>query len=227
MTDQEIYQYIELLNNGNAIESILIRTLGEHVDLAKVWNILPEPDDDVRMDFFSYRFFFIRNESNEYVGGIFDMEQDLHWYIVPEHRKKGHLTKALQEVVLPYLLDELERDSQKVTIQHGSIGSDNYKSSIKVAQNVGFVPYTGGTDTYILNRENFDWNNVKIYEEYTLIEETRIEELKKRAHYAFKVLYKIKDEIEMAGIWDPDFEESIRKLRYFPMNLEDRFWNGR
>lgn len=225
MTDQEIHKYIDLLNDGNSKESIFLRPLGEHVDLARVWSELPKPDDDVNVSFFSYRFFFVRNESNEYVGGILDMKQDLHWYVVPKHRKQGHLTMALQQVVIPYLFDD--RDSQKITIQRGTIGQVNYENSVGVAQHLGFVQCIPEPETYVLTKTKFNWDNVKISESDNPLEKERMEELKRRAHYAYKMLYKINDELEMVGLWDERLQDSVDKLRYFPMRLEDMIWDGR
>lgn len=89
--------------------------------------------DNIIVNFSSYRFFFIKNELNQYVGAVFDMYSDLHWYIVPQSRKQGHLTKALKESILPYLFNE-ERDRQRITIEKAAIGKKNYLNSKNVAE---------------------------------------------------------------------------------------------
>ena len=50
-----------------------------------------------------YSFFFIKDTRGVYVGIVLDMVYDLHVFIKPQHRKKGHLCNALNDVILPYL----------------------------------------------------------------------------------------------------------------------------
>ncbi len=115
MTEREIRKYIDLLNDGKAGESIFTRQISKTVEVAKVWPDQPKMTDKIIGNFGSYRFFFIKNEFNEYVGAVLDMYQDLHWYIVPKCRKHGYLTTALRESILPYLFYD-ERESQRITI---------------------------------------------------------------------------------------------------------------
>ena len=115
MTEKEIRKYIDRLNNGKSKESIFIRPLSDTVVISKVWSEQPKPTDSIIGNFSSYRFFFIKDNFGKYVGAILDMYSDLHWYISPKHRKKGHLTKALIETVLPYIFYD-EREKQRITI---------------------------------------------------------------------------------------------------------------
>ncbi len=109
MTESEIRKYIDRLNNGKASESIFTRPISKTVEVAKVWPEQPKMIDSIIGNFCSYRFFFIKNESDKYIGAVLDMYQDLHWYIIPKSRKQGYLTTALKESILPYLFyDERE-----------------------------------------------------------------------------------------------------------------------
>jgi hypothetical protein len=123
MTEKEIRKYINLLNKGVAVDSIFLRQINQLVEVAKVWSAEPKITDNISGNFCSYRFFFIKNELKEYVGAVFDMHNDLHWYIVPKFRKKGNLSRALKEAILPYIFEE--RETQKISIDRNAIGMVN------------------------------------------------------------------------------------------------------
>lgn len=224
MTEKEIHKYINRLNNGNFKESIFIRRIGENVDLAKVWSKQPKLTDNVVGNFDSYRFFFIKDEQGKYVCGVYDMGNDLHWYVLPIDRKKGYLTKALEMVIIPYLFEEQE--IVKITIHQGSIGKMHYENSLKVAQRLGFQESSTERDTFILTKEHFDWSNEGISERDNPISEERMNELKRRAFFAYKTLYKINDELDMAYLGSYELADILKQLKMCTVYIEDLFWDG-
>lgn len=66
------------------------------------------------------------------------MKIDLHWIILPEHRKNGYLTNALKEAIIPYLFSVVEREELKISINELEISNKNYEASMRTALNVGF-----------------------------------------------------------------------------------------
>jgi len=220
MTEKEIRKYIDRLNKGIAEESIFTRRISKNVEFAKVWSDQPKMADNVVGNFGSYRFFFIKNELNEYIGAVLDMYHDLHWYIVPRSRKKGYLTTALKESILPFLFYD-ERESQKLTIYRGSIGEKNYLNSKNVAINLGFKPTNKNETEFELIKENFNWDNENFEEFNSHIGSARFQILRKRAFFAYKVLYKISDELKMAFDDDKELKQVANEVRNYTWKIED------
>lgn len=131
MKSNQIEKLISNLNKINADVSCLRKQISYGIEIAKVWNL--EEDNNST----PHTFYLIKNKE-EYVAAILVMSQDLHWFVHPKHSGKGYLSKALKEVILPYIFDVLEQEEQKITINKFEIGIDNYRSSEKVALSVGF-----------------------------------------------------------------------------------------
>jgi hypothetical protein len=226
MKDREIRKYIDRLNNGKASESIFTRQISKTVDVAKVWPKQPRMTDRIIGNFGSFRFFFIKNDVNVYVGAVFDMNHDLHWYIVPEKRKQGYLTTALKESILPYLFYD-EREIQRITIEINVIGEKNYLSSKSVALKLGFKPINATETEFELKQSDFNWDNENLDEINSDIKSERIEELRKRAFYAYKTLYKISDELLMTVNDDKELKEVIKEVKNYTWKIEDLEWENK
>lgn len=83
-----------------------------------------------------YRNFLIKNGAGKYVGIVHDMgDNDLHWYITKVNRKKGYLTNALKNTILPFLAKE--RNYQKISISKFETGA-YYNDCKNIALNLGF-----------------------------------------------------------------------------------------
>ncbi|WP_341902857.1 hypothetical protein [Fluviicola taffensis] len=223
MTEREIRKYIDRLNNGKASESIFTRQISENVDVAKVWKKQPKMTDDIIGNFSSYRFFFIKNEFSKYVGAVLDMEDDLHWYVNPKSRKKGYLTTALKESILPYLFYD-ERKSQRITIEKNAIGEKNYLNSKGVALKLGFKAINEMETEFELKQIDFNWDNENLEEINPVTSPERFEELRKRAFYAYKILYKISDELLMTVSDDHELKEVADEVRQYTHKIADLEW---
>lgn len=226
MTEKEIRKYIDRLNNGKGSESIFTRQISKTVDVAKVWTEQPKMTDSIIGNFGSYRFFFIKNEINKYVGAVLDMYQDLHWYVIPKSRKQGYLTTALKESILPYLFYE-ERDSQRITIDKNAIGKKNYLKSKNVALKLGFKSINNSETEFELKQSDFNWNYENLKEINSEINSERFEQLRKRAFYAFKTLYKISDELQMKFDDDKELKEVADEVRKYTWKIEDLEWENK
>ncbi|APS39784.1 GNAT family N-acetyltransferase [Salegentibacter sp. T436] len=223
MTEREIRKYIDRLNKGKAGESIFTRQINKYVDVAKVWPEQPKITDKIIGNSGSYRFFFLKNESKEYVGAVLDMYSDLHWYIVPKHRKKGYLTKALREAILPYIFYD-DREVQRLTIDYCAIGDKNYSDSRGVAIKLGFKAINEIETEFELNKTEFNWNNENLNETDSDINPDRFEELRRRAFFAYKTLSKISDELLMSVDDDKELKEVADEVRNYTWKLEDLEW---
>ncbi len=119
MTHEQIEAKIDSLNLGND-DLIFKAALSANVEYANVW--VSEPRGNIGNES-SYPFYFIKNQSGIYVAAVLDMgEDDLHVFVKEEHRKKGYLSSALNEVILPHLY-QTGRTKQKVTFDDEHIGN--------------------------------------------------------------------------------------------------------
>ncbi|MDX2362389.1 MAG: hypothetical protein QNK23_16390 [Crocinitomicaceae bacterium] len=223
MTESTILKYIDLLDSGLSNELIFTRNLSDTVLLAKVWDHEPRFDEKIPFNSPSYNFYFIKNESEKVIGAIQDAGADLHWVIIEEERKKGHLTKALKEIIIPYIFCYLERDVQRITISRG-IGSENYQNSKGVALSLGFIPVDVDQTEFELSFENFakeikchDGNDVKISAE-------RFKTLRKRIRYASSVLEKVSDELLVCLGDDKGLQDLANEVKYINLKIEDLEW---
>jgi hypothetical protein len=187
--NSKLLSLVNQLNRNPNSKNIIRHTISDNVDFAHIW---------INDTFYEHRpktFFLIKNEE-EFVGIVFDMVTDLHWTIKPKHRKKGHLTKALKEVILPYIFLNLERDEQIISIDENEIGKKNYINSSKLAKAVGFEDID--SKKFILKFEDFDnsYNNLKF--KYEGLSKNEIENLKKEIQNVAMNAYRLNSKIEMA-----------------------------
>lgn len=219
MTESEIQKYIDLLNSNQYEDQIFKRPIGDYVEVANVWSEQPKITDNIIGNFYSYRFFFIRNQSGKYIGAVLDMQQDLHWFITPEYRGQGHLSLALKGSILPYLFED--RDFQRITIVKSLIGEVNYKASKKVALSLGFSALDESDELFELKIEDFDWSFESLNDHNPPLNNQRIDELKKRIFYAYKLTYQISDELNMSFGHDNRLKEIADELRKYTWKIDD------
>ncbi|MEQ8532675.1 MAG: hypothetical protein RIF36_19920 [Imperialibacter sp.] len=226
MTEREIRKYIDRLNSEKADELIFTRPISKTVDVAKVWTEQPKMTDNIVGNFRSFRFFFIRDDSGQYIGAVLDMYQDLHWYVVPKSRKRGHLTTALKESILPYLFCD-GRESQTITIEKDAIGEKNYLSSKGVAIKLGFEPRNEEETEFELKPTDLNWDNVNLEEDNVRISSERFEILRKRVFYAYKMLCKISDELLIKVDNDEGLREVADEVRNYTWRIDDIEWKSK
>lgn len=118
MTHDDIESYIDSLNQNNFGSFIFRSKLSDNVDYAKVWP--DEPRGDISNEG-SYDFYFVKNDKGVYVAAVADMYSDLHVFVKEEHRKKGYLSKAINESILPHICSK-GRKKQVVTFEDPLIG---------------------------------------------------------------------------------------------------------
>jgi altronate dehydratase len=88
LTDKHIIKLINNLNRNPNFKDCIKVGISSNVELAHIWYNSEFSDRHV-----SYTYFLIK-ENNKYIGAVLDMTHDLHWVVLPKHRKKGYLTTA-------------------------------------------------------------------------------------------------------------------------------------
>jgi hypothetical protein len=217
LTDKYIIELINKLNRFPNHKDCVKVGIGKNVELAHIWE-----KEDFSNSHIPYTYFLIK-ENEKYVGAVLDMSHDLHWVILPKYRKKGHLSKALKQVILPYLLEETVRLEQKISIKRYEIGEANYQNSLKVALSVGFKQID--EENLVFDYNSLDEEEYKFDYQYKgLTKEAldkQINELKKIA----KNLNKISSTIELSfGIQIEEYSKpSLNETANRIANLKEVF----
>ena len=150
------------------------------------------------------------------------MLRDLHWFVLPQYRGKGHLTKSMKSTIIPHLF--LSRDQQRITIDEMQIGSLNFKASQKVALVLGFIK--SEEEDYILLKDHSSNENSNAGENSEITPE-RLGELRKQINFLARSLWAIETEIEM-GYGKTEYSEELQQLVWQIKNhtwkIEDFWW---
>ena len=199
MNTEEIQEYIDRINSNSFQNTIFIRPINKSVIISRVWRKDPFDQNKIENNNRGNLFFFIKNEENFVVGAVLDMRHDLHWYLTPKFRKKGYLTKALKEVIIPYIFcnDFDERNEQEISIKKTFLEEINYNSSRKVAESLGFKTINDEETKFLLKNENFDWSYHNENQSNTFIDNDRFEFLKSKLTFIKLNLKNINDELTM------------------------------
>jgi hypothetical protein len=210
MDNKTLIALIRKLNTGKTNELIFLRPLSKTVDFAKVWFEKPLHTDSIYTYPQPDNFYFIKNGNGFYVGAVYDANSDLLWFILPEFRKQGHLTKAMKEIIIAHLFQN--RGQQRITINENKIGLKNFKLSEKVANSLGFkkVNIENGKAEYILVADD----NIKktdVSGTNTKITEERKETIRKQINFVARSLWLIQTELELKMGQDDNSDE----LKYF------------
>lgn len=134
MSDETIRDLLRKLNKGTGKNLIFKNSIGENVELAKVWIWK-------RGEYFykDQNFFLIKNQGGKYVAAVYGLN-NFHWYTLYEERGKGHLSKALRDFIIPFLWGPNRQEIHEpfeISISRG-IGPKNFESSSRLAKSLGF-----------------------------------------------------------------------------------------
>ena len=151
------------------------------------------------------------------------MIYDLHWYLSPNFRKKGLLTKAMQEIILPSLSQF--RGEQTISIDSSQLMDSNYEASLKVVQALGFQFESG--KRYVLDLERYsseEW----IEGENNDLTQDRIEFLKDQLETISYSLWKIQTEVEMdlgESVFTEEVLQLVEEIKSKRNILQDEYWD--
>jgi hypothetical protein len=219
MTDKYIIQLINKLNRNSNYKDCIKVGIGNNVELAHVWVNEPFSDSHV-----PYTYFLIKEEV-KYIGAVLDMTQDLHWVILPKHRKNGHLSKALKHIILPYLFEETSRSVQKISIKKNEIGEQNYQNSLKVALSVGFKQIDN--ENLVVDYNSVNEEDYQLDFQYKGLTDDELEAINKELKTISKRLHQINTKIEFAfgrqieEYTKPSLEERAKSITYLKTVFQD------
>lgn len=151
MTNESVKKLILAFNARRFRSFVALRPLSDTVTLGYVWPERPQG----RLPHESSRKVYFILTGSQCVGVVVEMgfqhsrnpfeEENLHWYLLKEHRKRGYLHAALRDYILPHIFSD-DRESQKVTT--------NNKANAKYVARQGFTPT--GDMSFIMTKEQVD-----------------------------------------------------------------------
>lgn len=223
MTNKALQSLLERLNRNDTSSSLIyLRSLSSTVFFAKIWIKKPKLNDSVTNADGPSNFYLVKNNENIFVAIVFDMQRDLHWFVLPDYRGMGYLTTALRNSIIPHLF--LSRDEQRITIRENEIGKENFIASKKVAISLGFTAFEDGEYLLSSSPNTIIHYNEGVDTQFTL---QRISELKKQINYLGRSLWAIQTEVEM-NLGNTDYSDELKDLvdqiRSHTSKLESFYW---
>jgi hypothetical protein len=226
MRENELKRLVNELNRGTGKSLIFRRQIGKYVEVAKYWDKKPSMKRARLMQTSSKVMFFIKNEHEQFVGVVYDMGYDLHWYVLPKFRGQGHLTKALKESVIPYLFEVMMCEEIKISIDIHAIGESNYAASRKVAEAIGFRGTNNSDVHFVLKSEDFDFSEYnEDNDKNNLLNWDEEEELKAKLRFLGEQVRLISDELMMRFEDDVHLQEYADALEDSRSRLEDLIYS--
>jgi hypothetical protein len=218
MTAKSITTIINGLNKNPNYRNCIKYSISNTVDLAHIWieNSICKHSPKT--------FFLIKND-HEYVGAVLDMKIDFHWVVLPKHRKKGYLTTALKEAIIPYLFIYLDNEELIVIINEFEIGKKNFENSSGTAFKVGFEKVDN--KRFVLVKNDFDFSNEKLHIKYNGLEDDEIEDISTELKAIARKVSVINSKIELslgqspANYMKPSLDIISDKLSYFTTLLDE------
>lgn len=192
MTDKGIQKVIDSYNRANKKMIIVSQPIGHNVDYGLVWT---DSNHYNLGDVSPYKFYFIKDGNFKCIGAVLDMKADLHWYIIPKSRKKGFLTTALKDVILPHI--SKSRKEQRITINKNDIGQENFEASLITAKGAGFKSKTDSDDYVECILKLAGHRKKSIYLSLNGMDFERMGELRKKMNVIIGSLWHIQAELEM------------------------------
>lgn len=190
MRSSVIENIINKLNQNQSLIYCFKKASFGNVDYVKIIYKKLKKGSTHRLSDYCGEFFLIKNESDTYIGAVYDMKTDLHWVVLKEFRKKGYLSKALDDYILPYLA-QIGREKQTISIDE-NIGKSNYMASCRVADYLEFKKVD--SNIFEIDLSTFKVkNNFKII--YPKISDAKINELSKELLFAQDILFKLGEEL--------------------------------
>lgn len=225
MSDQSIKTIIDKLNNCE-VENIFLQKLAKYVEYGIVWHKVEQyyPFKGKYSRELRDQFYFIKNESGLYVGAVLAMYEfneltDLHAYVLKQHRKQGHLFKAMSKIILPHLFQKIERI--RITIDMDRLGEKKYENSKRAASSLGFKSVDGFE--FFLAKSDIQLSD-EIKVEMNKMTRRRVKELQEKMKYLAVAIEKIDDEFKMTLGCIPRLEKLKQDLQdYSSYKLETEY----
>ena len=217
MTHEMLEAYIEIMNYFGTDEfprelqgQVFLRPISDTVDVTRLWN--PWPTGEYGNEY-GYTIYFIKNSDAQYVAAVFVMDNiDLHVLVKPAYRKQGHLTRALQEWILPHLFND-GREFQQITYED--------EEARHHALKCGFTEIEPGKAQIM--RENVQLQPELRGKDIPISFET-LGEIKHRLWHVKGLLNVTKDQLEMAYDESGECMLAMRVVQDLVLEIEDLYF---
>jgi len=178
--------------NKNKFAGILItRRLSEKVQLAKIWAAPLSPDENIP----PIQAYLVQKEK-QYIGLVIEEDEGPYAFMRPAFRKKGFMSNALRQVILPHMLQQ--KPLLRLYLSAAKLGSDRQLNfAKKLALSVGFelLKEEPGSLRLVLDASRLK-EHVFIKGENERLPKERLNALKKQIRYAASVLSMVQTELE-------------------------------
>lgn len=186
MTNEDLHDMIEAFNRKKFPWHAAFRELTDSVVYGLVWRVWPDgngemPESDV--------FYFVRADAR-CVAIVYEMqpprhnEEDVHWYVLPAHRKRGYLHRALHDSIIPHIFRD-NRKALRVTV--------NSPENAAYVVRQGFELVEGMR--YVLTKDKVDLDRVPIGKNKPLAkEELRV--LSERLYHSKHIVQSVEEMLQ-------------------------------
>lgn len=196
MTENSLKNYIRCFNLNRWKYPVSFFDINKNVTVGKIF---PDYFKGKIIDIKTERYFFIKND-NQCVGIIFDMDTDLHWFILKKYRRQGHLYNALQNSILPFLKSE---------------GKNNQRCTAATAEGEQYLLRFGfkqqSDNTYLLSLNDFESFNDNTIQR-TPLRNDQIINIRSKLYLLSKELHIIANSLECAYNNDYDLNSFASDL---------------
>jgi hypothetical protein len=211
VTNDDLKDLIHAFNTVSLPSPCALRRLTDTVTLGYIW--LERPTGRTASES-SAKVYFVLSGS-QCVAVVREMgfahsrnpfeEENLHWYVHEEHRGQGHLSRALQDCILPHIFSD-GREQQRVT-------ADSVANAKYVARQ-GFKLV--GEMTYTMTKNQVDPSRVPDGQNSPLTYEER-DELKRRLREAKALIISVHEKLQC------HFGQDVLGLEEFARDIENWF----
>lgn len=195
MTTQTILDLISLINRKAHQDKIFLNSIGGNVYLARIW--FDENEKTRTADYPSlsgWSAYFVKNERGVVVAAVLDMgPSELHWVVDPAYQRKGYLSSALIDYIMPHLVHVKNRYDQMVSFDSAETLAFK-EASLKVAIKAGFELVNG---VGRINQKSIKKPPIVELPDDQSVDQKRITALDLKVKYAVDLLESVADELEL------------------------------
>ena len=212
MKTESLATLIDDINNGTGNDRIFQRPLMANVSLGIVWTEYPEGESAFET---GDTFYFVYADNGSCIAAIYVMGTvNLHVFVKDENRRRGVMTRALRDIVLPHLFTS-DRKEQKATFES--------TEALGMLKKVGFT-ILDKTNAVIKKEQvqNVDFPDLQPIP----FPKERMKALKKRVYIAAGLLRMANDELSLypCGSLSEDVMMLAEDVDDIAIRVEDEWW---
>lgn len=208
MHEKTFRNYLVQLNKNKLKELAFLRPLSVDVFFAKIWKRKPTFKNSKKFLSHPYYSIYLIRKEQVYVGGVYVMDDDLHWYVLPAYRNKGILRNPLKTIIIPHL--SIYKNRIVGSINKNGLAENDFIASTKLAKAVGFEQ--------VLKQEGTYYYQIKLDSDFPVISginsritEENFERIKQALNYHSLAILMLKTEME-AHLGESDITEDAQEI---------------